>query len=120
MSDPTAAGDSLDQIIAEYIQATEEGRVPSRQALLDVHPEHAEALRAFFADYDRLDNRAEALKLGTAHPPAARPKVRYFGDYELLEEIAEGGMGLVYKARQETLGRIVALKLVRAGRLAKA
>jgi tRNA A-37 threonylcarbamoyl transferase component Bud32 len=119
MSEPTAAGNPLDQIIADYLQAAEAGRVPSRQALLDAHPEYADELRAFFADYDRLDNRADALKLATTRPPAQRPKVRYLGDFELLEEIAEGGMGLVYKARQDTLGRIVALKLVRAGRVAK-
>jgi WD40 repeat protein/tetratricopeptide (TPR) repeat protein len=125
-SSPSGREQRLERVLADYLHAFEAGLPPAREELLAAHPDLAAELASFFANRDQLQRLTEPLLAGErpAANPAERPAlpvgalVRYFGDYELLDQIARGGMGIVYKARQISLNRVVALKMILSGQLA--
>jgi eukaryotic-like serine/threonine-protein kinase len=110
-----------EEVLAEYMQRLDRGEVVDREQFLARHSEWAEELRSYFAGSDeveRLGRRAEGERPALPEAPTAEGKARRVGDYELLEQIGQGGMGVIYKARQQSLQRHVALKMIRPDRLA--
>jgi serine/threonine protein kinase/WD40 repeat protein len=118
----------LDEVVTAYVKAVEAGHAPDRDELLARHPDLADDLAAFFAAESQVKRVAAPLRAPAVDPPTTGPsetppagpgtRVEYFGDYHLLAEVGRGGMGVVYKARQETLNRTVALKMILGGQLA--
>src|SRR5262249_48600348 len=110
--------------------ACDAGRPPDRAAFLAKYTDLGDSLREFLDDHDRM--RAAAgpdpnATIASAPDPDGDPAapragslgtVRYIGDYELLAEIARGGRGVVSRARQVSLNREVALKILLTGQLA--
>jgi serine/threonine protein kinase/WD40 repeat protein len=119
LAETISQADLLDQVLAEYLHAVESGRNPNREELLAKYPDFADDLREFFANRDSMNRVARPIRAAVA-PARIGPApelIRYFGDYEVLEEIGHGGMGVIYKAKQVSLDRVVALKMLRDGRL---
>jgi WD40 repeat protein/predicted Ser/Thr protein kinase len=118
----------LDEVVTRYLKAIEMGARPDPDEWLSRHSELRDELIAFFADQQRIERIAAPLRAiappngtetvayrGSEPPPDPTGNVPALDEYEMLEEVGRGGMGVVYKARQRSLNRVVALKMILAG-----
>lgn len=130
---PTLTTDD-DAILAaaleELLEESRGGKMPDIDRVVRAHPEHEHEIRELWAtmmiaeDFASFHGELDALTQPGSGPggesSSQSPLPREFADFTLLEEIGRGGMGVVYRARQKSLDRIVALKMVLRGDVASA
>ncbi|REK15730.1 MAG: serine/threonine protein kinase [Planctomycetota bacterium] len=111
-----AQKERLSSILDDYLRALENGFPPSPEEVIAAHPDLAAPLESYLASLAELHDVAATF--GGNLPQSEQPQQeaedseRRLGDFELLREVGRGGMGVVYEARQISLGRRVALKVL--------
>jgi serine/threonine protein kinase len=101
----------LNAVLLAVVQLQEQGLSPDRQSLLSGHPEFAAELEEFFSGREFVQRFKQQGPTPTGSQNWAGD-TGSLGDYHILREIGRGGMGIVYEARQMSLDRRVALKVL--------
>jgi serine/threonine-protein kinase len=112
----------LAALLDDLTRQQREGRSPDIEPVSRENPDLADELRQLWAAAQMADALARPQHTtlqGPASTAAAPPEpTPSFGDFELVRELGRGGMGVVYEARQRSLNRVVALKMVLRGEFA--
>jgi serine/threonine protein kinase len=110
----------VEALAEEFLERKRRGERPALQEYLDRHPELADEIRDLFPallmmeDLGNSSGATTGSLAGDATAPVAT-RLQRLGNYRILHEIGRGGIGVVYEAEQESLGRRVVLKVLSGG-----